>query len=435
MLTNEVKNQLKDMSKDQLIEGMRKGEFNIPKEDRAEFFNFASKTPEERAASIQGGEPTIPVTPAEQSKDTQGGEGPKLPTQEAGGTPSTNNDPWVEFGYKTPVDAVEAHKSLLRSVASLNATIDGLNAKGGKVGQELKKLREERDELMKQVNASKPSVEFRKPEKPKRPKPEEFEDGILDEKYQKSLIEYEDAFERYTEELVEYKTSKNKEEVTAFVETKYKDSNPPSVEDDGFNDLFTNAIPKFQEKFNLTTVNSIKEISDAFTNSESSDPVRAARAKDFLSKVSPADMQKYDLVKDAVSIAYDFSGGRATPKYKTIEGALYDSGKLGDNSPYKPVIKQAVLTPEEERAAIERKTRENENSVSAIPASQTASSDPKLSSASTMDEKKARYKELTTDYNKAINSRGGKEAFEKTEKFAEWLALRKEVLNSTPFWR
>lgn len=436
MLTKEVKEQIKDMTKDQLLEGVRKGTLNIPQADRVEFFQFAAKTPEERAAEIQGGTATIPVAPAgnEPDKGTQGGDAAQIPAQVAGGAPST--DPWAELGYKSPTEIVEAHKSLLKQVASLSATIDGLNAKGGKTGQELKRLKEEREELMKKINASEPSLESQKPQKPARPRPDQFEDGILDENYQKKLLEYEDAFEAYTEKLVEFNSRKNKEEVTAVVETKFKEAAPVVVDDDGFNELFNNAIPKFQEKFNLKMVNSAKEISDAYIALSSTDPVRVARANEFLAKVPPADKQKYELIKEAVDLAYDFSTGKAVPRYKTIEGALFDAGKLGDNSPYKPVIIPAALTPEEELAAIQRKNAQNNSGVAAIPASQSVVGDPPPSSALSNEEKKLRYKSLMTDYNIALASRGEAQAtFEKSEKFQELLRLRKELFNSTPHWR
>ncbi len=435
MLTKEVKEQIKDMTKDQLLEGMRTGKLNIPKEDRSEFFQFAAKTPEERAAEIQSGTATIPEVPAvEPGKDNQGGQAAQIPAQPAGGTPS--GDPWAELGYKSPTEVIEAHKSLLKQVASLSATIDGLNAKGGKTGQELKRLKEEREELLKKINASTPSLESQKPQKPVRPRPEQFEDGILDEEYQSALIEYESKAEKYFEDLVEFNSRKNKEEVTAAIELKFKEAAPAIVDDDGFGELFNNEIPKFQERFNLVTVNSIKEISDAYNAASGSDPVRKARAEVFLSKVPPADKQKYELVKQAVENAYDFSSGKAVKKYKSIEGALFDAGLLGENSPYKPVIKQAALTPEEERAAIEKRVNQNNSGVSAIPASHIPSGDPSITSAMTRDEKLNRYKELLTEYNVAINTKnGGKEAFEKTEKFSEWLNLRKELFNSTPHWR
>lgn len=429
MLTKEVKENLKDKTKAELIASMQKGTLFIPKEDRDEFYKFVAKTPEERAADIESGSATIPVEPAgnEPDKGVQGGQAAQIPAQVPGGTPST--DPWAELGYKSQSEIVEAHKGLLRQVASLSATIDSLNAKGGKTGQELKRLREEREELEKKIKSSTPSLESQRPQRPARPKPDQFEDGILDEKYQSELLKYEDAFEQYTEKLFEFNSQKNKAEVTAVVETRIKETAPTVVDDDGYGELFNNVIPKFQEKFNLSTVNSIKEISDAFNAKSSGDPFKKARAEDFLSKVPPADLQKYELVRQAVEVAYDFSSGAAVPRYKTIEGALFDSGKLGDNSPYKPVIKPAALTPDEERAAIERRTQQNNSGVAAIPASQSAVSDAQVSASKTSEEKQKELKDLTRDYNVALNTKNGRDAFEKSEKFQRYLLLRKEIFN------
>lgn len=236
MLTKEVKEKYKNATRDELLDATRKGTLEIQREDREEFFKFVAKTPEERNAEIQGGAATIPDVPATDvpSKDVQGGQAAEIPAQVAGGSPST--DPWAEFGYKSPNEIVEAHKSLINQVQKLSATIDGLNAKGGKQGQELKRLKEEREDLLKKLNVSSPQ-ELSKPQKPVRPRPDQFEDGILDEKYQNALAKYQDDFEQFTENLVEFNAKRNKEEVAAVVETRIKDVAPQAVDDDGYGEI------------------------------------------------------------------------------------------------------------------------------------------------------------------------------------------------------
>jgi hypothetical protein len=432
MLTNEVKTAIKDLTKEQIIEGVRTGTIIPPKgEARGEFFAFSAKTPEERNAEILNGQAAqVPGEPASsvEEKDAKG-EPVVVP-------PTSIKEDWEELGYKSKADFVEAHKNLLKTVPSLQATIDGLNAKEGKRGQELRQLREEREQLLKKVEpSSKPALV--KPEKPKKPISSNFEDGIYDAKYIAARDEYEDAYEQYTEKLVEFNTIKNKEEVTAYVENTVQSRMPETKteEDDGFKTLFNEAIPKFQEKFGLTTTVSIEALSNAYNMINSGDAVKIARGNAFIKSVSEGDLKKYALVKDAVEKAYDFSSGKALPKYRTIEGALYDAGMLGNDSPYNPAMKTAALSPEEERAAIELKMKQNNSTVSAIPSSTSSSQDTPITDAVTLDEKKKRYKDVMTKYNEALLTKGGRENFEKSPMYEEYIKLRTDIFGKAPVWK
>ncbi len=429
-MSKEDKEKIGSLSQQEITEKLKKGEIALPPvSDRNEFFTFVAKSPEERAKEINGeaGQSGLPATPAESGTDEgKGGEGATtLPTTSSG------EDPWwkKEFGYDSEEKVKETHKRLLETTSRLQQQIDQLNAKGGKTGQELKQLKEEKARLESELAGFRKKPEIKKPELPKVPRPSDYEDGLLDEKYASDLEKYNNDMATYTENLLQYSSHVTEQKIETVEE---KIRNIPKSEPSGptgFDKMFDKEIPDFQKRFGLETTVSIRYMNDLVVKSQSKDPVEAARAKQLMSSLTPNDVSAYNKVAQAIAVAYEgLDEGNPRLKYRTIEGALFDNDLIGDGKTFNKV-KQSQLTPEQEKELIEKKRKENEQHVSAIPASSSTSQDVPPASGQTLEEKKMRYKTLVDTYNLALN-RGkiAKDSFEKTPEYQEYLKLRTEIM-------
>lgn len=426
-MSKEDKEKIGSLSQQEITEKLKKGEIALPPvSDRNEFFTFVAKSPEERAKEINGdaGQSGAPATPA--TDEGKGGEGAKSQPPASSG-----EDPWwkKEFGYDSEEKVKETHKSLLETTSRLQQQIDQMNAKGGKTGQELKQLKEEKARLESELAGFRKKPEIKKPELPKVPRPSDYEDGLLDEKYASDLEKYNENMAAYTENLLQYSSHVTEQKIKTVEE---KIRNIPKSEPSGptgFDKLFSDDIPEFQKRFGLETTVSIRSINDAVAKQMSNDPVEAARAKSFIDNLPPNDKANYNKVQQAVAVAYDgLNEGNPRLKYRSIESALFDNDMLGDGKLFNKV-KQSQLTPEQEKELIEKKRKENEQHVSAIPASSSTNQDTLPASGQTLEEKKMRYKTLVDTYNLALN-RGkiAKDSFEKTPEYQEYLKLRTEIM-------
>ena len=429
-MSKEDKEKIGSLSQQEITEKLKKGEIALPPvSDRNEFFTFVAKSPEERAKEINGdaGQPGAPATPATSGTDAgKGGEG------SAAQTPSSSGeDPWwkKEFGYDSEDKVKETHKSLLETTSRLQQQIDQMNAKGGKTGQELKQYKEKVASLESELAGFRKKTEIKKPELPKVPRPSDYEDGLLDERYASDLEKYNEDMAVYTENLLQYSSHVTEQKIETVEE---KIRNIPKSEPSGptgFDKMFDNEIPDFQKRFGLETTVSIRYMNDLVVKSQSKDPVEAARAKQLISSLAPNDVNAYNKVTQAIAVAYEgLDEGNPRLRYRSIEGALFDNGLIGEGKTFN-TVKQSQLTPEQEKELIEKKRKENEQSVSAIPASSATSQDIPPASGQTFDEKQKRFKDLLDEYNIVLNR--GKpieiSAFEKSPLYDEYKRLRAEL--------
>jgi hypothetical protein len=429
-MSKEDKEKIGSLTQQEVTEKIKKGEIVLPPaSDRGEFFTFVAKTPEERAKEISGetGQPGTPAAPAaSETEVSKGGEGSTAQPPAS----SSGEDPWwkKELGYDSEEKLKETHKSLLETPQRLQSQIDQLNASGGKKGQELKQHKEQIAKLESELAGLRKKPEIKKPELPKVPRPSDYEDGLLDERYVSDLEKYNDAMASYTEELLRY-SSHVTEQKLETVEEKIR--NIPKSDPSGLTEmdkLFNNDIPDFQKRFGLETTVSVRYINDLVAKSQSKDPAEVARANKLISELPPSDVANYNKIQQAMAVAYDgLNEGAPRLRYRSIESALFDNDMLGDGKTFNKV-KQTQLSPEQEKEMIEKKRKENEQHVSAIPASSASSSDTLPASGQTIDEKKKRLKDLLDVYNIALN-RGSiaKNTFEKSPEFEEMQRLRKEI--------
>lgn len=422
--------QVKDLTKEELRDKIRSGEVTPPKKgpERDEFFKFIDMSKEQRETYLTGTEP--PKSPEEPPKEPQKEDPPK-PAE------SLKEPWWKEMGYEDDEKAKEAHKNLLDLTTRLQTTVDKLNASEGRRGNELKRLSEERAALEKEIEelrkSSAPKIE--KPTKPVRPKVADYENGALDEKYIADKEKYDEDMEVYLEKNAEYIRAETKREILETVPKPQKVVEAPKTDETAWNKFFDKDIPEFQKRFNLVTTVPVRQISDSYNiadpNSKAT-PQERATAQAFLKSVPKADLDVYAKVKTAVEVAYDFDSGTPQSRYKSIEGALFDNGLIGEGKPFN-VVKPVQLSEEEERSAREQARQKNDKVESTIPSSSLAGGDPKLSDSQNPEEEKRKYKDLLGLYNVALNS--GKDAqtrFEQSQEYAEMLTLRKKIFGKLP---
>jgi len=427
-MAKEALTKIKDLSKEDVVAKMRSGELVPPKKgpERDEFFRFINMKKEERENYVSEGTPAIPENKDEPAKPEP------TPAKKSEEKSPESAKPWyAELGYEDETKAREAHKNLLDLTSKLQNTVDKLNADGGKRGNELKRLLEEKDRLTKELETFKkttapaPTV---KPQKPKRPNPKEFENGAFDENYVDLLAKYEADMDLYLEKNTEWIQESTKRAVLESLPKATEVTPQPTTS--AWEKFFDQDIPEFQKRFNLATTVPVRRISDSYNTvapESKANPQEKLAAQQFLASVPKSDLDVYAKVKNAVEVAYDFSDGVPQSRYKTIEGALFDNGLIGEGKPFN-TVKPVQLSAEDERSAREKAQHKNNQTETTIPASQMAGGDKKISDYQSPDEKKKRYRDLLTMYNNALNESGeaGKR-FEKTEEWKEYLTLRSEL--------
>lgn len=429
---------IKDLSREEILDKMRKQEIVPPtvKGEREEFTKFVSMTTDERNQYLSG---ITSESSSSGSSDDHSGE------SDTGTIPDANTDQnagadgawWKTLGYESEEKATEAHKTLIDLTTRQQQTIDSLNAKEGKRGQELKSVREKAEAAERELNqlkeTAKPKIE--KPQRPKRPSPKDYgEEGVFSEQYQADVAKYEDEFITYTEGLMTFERAELQKQLEQVKAVKQETSKEDLSNVNEWDTLWSKDIPAFQSSFNLTTVVPIKQISESYTvlNSATATADQKTTAQVFLRSIPAEDLKKYDKVRKAVELTYDFSDGYPKSKFLSIEKALFNFDMLGDGKEFN-VVKQSALTPEEEKKIREEKLKKENGTVTPIPADRIAGADGKLSDAQTTDEKKKRLFDLNQKYNAAMNGgTASKEQFEKSPDFQEYIRLRQEVFGRVP---
>ncbi len=433
MLTDEVKNKLKGVEKKDMAAKISSGEFDgllKTSEDKEEFRKYAVMEKDERDKALFGdGTAASGEVPASSDNNDA--------SKATGADGFVPKKWWEEDGFEDETKAVENLREVRRLNAALQNTIDALNAKEGKRGQDTKKLREEletirkeRDELLKKTQP----VEEKEPVRPKRPNPSDYDDGKLDDRYDADMMKYEDDYADYVAKLAEYKSKSAVKGVTDTVNTlktevSQKFEAPAGNQGDPLENMFKTDVSAFQKKYGLEMSVDAWAVNKAvLTYQSSSDPEEKARAKKLWDSLTPVDRQKWNKIVKAVSVAYDITDNIPTARYKSIDGALFDNGLVDE---YK-IVTETKLTPEEEAAAIEKKKLEQNGAVSVPPAASAASKDTNLSGTMTDHDKKIRYRDLMAKH--AVASRGPESMrnFESSPDFKELVKLRAEIFGKVP---
>jgi hypothetical protein len=431
MMTNEVKEAVKGKTTEEIKAMIKNKEIVVPanEKDRDEFLLYASKKPEERDVSVSNDDPAkaVPVTPVPPAEDGHKDD------KDGSIADDTSGKWWEELGHASAKEAIDSHKKIYALNQQLQTTLDNINAKEGKRGRELKELKEEKDRILKELDElkAKSTPVVKKPTKPVRPNPKDFDEGVLDPGYQEKRDEYTDAMEVYNEQLLAFERQENQKRIDELrtVIPKKEDTEGESTPDgavSAWKKLYDEDIPAFQKKFGVETTVPIGLISENLNKQNgitTKDAAEMARGKAFIDSVPKRDMEIYAKVRTAVEMAYDFTSKGPVSKYaKGMETAIIDHDMLGEGKAFN-IVKPTSLTPEEEKALREKKNKENESTVSPIPGSKLANGDASASSTMTKEEKTKRYKDLMDAYKVAC--RNGTQAMKDFEASAPYAEFKK----------
>lgn len=426
MMTDEVKEKIKDKSTDEIKMMIRNSEIEIPadKTGRDEFLHYASKTPEERKI--------LDEPEGSDAKDSSKGES-EVVTAEGEGAGDDSQKQWFEKrGYATEEEADTAISNQRDLNIKLQSQIDQINAKGDQRGRELKKVKDRNKELVDEISELKEKVTPEKPQKPVKPNSKDYEDGRLDEKYLEAMEQYDDEKDLYNEQLLEYERYENQKTIeTLKVEMAPKESDVPDVVDkpaaSNWDKFYDQDVPAFQKEYGLETDVTVRVLSENGKKLDSKDPKERKKAEAFLATVSTRDKERYTKVREVMENTYTFGDKGPVFRYNKWKTALEDCELVG---PGKPIdhVEQSSLSADEEKRLREEQQKKNESTVEAIPGNKLSGKDELSSSTKTKDEKEKRLKDLIADYNNAINMgvRAQKE-FQNSPEFQEINNLMKEL--------
>lgn len=440
---------LKDLSQKEIISKVKQGEVKIPVPgaDRDKFFEFAVADSENRKKFID----SLDTSSASPPEEKQGDAEVKKPADEnqeikkPDNSPEkegTSSNPFVELGYESENEAAEALRNLRNVVNKQKTTIDNLNANSGKMGRELKELREKYSnhnlQDKKQDNGEK---NIAKPVRPKRPDPTKFDDGTYDEKYVEAFKKYESELDKYEEDLLAYNANQKPEwykdlatkvdDVSNFVSTNVQQEQAKKI-NSAWSKMFDEEIPAMQETYGLKTSISIKDLSDAFK--VLSDPKRSVADKqeinEYLKTVPKTDIENYKKVQVLVSKRYRFDNGVPEQNYRTWDGVISDHG-LQKEYTRVGVPGESGLTPEE-KAQLEQQQKLKNEQIATVPKSSgNASQDGKMYGDVSIEDQKNEFLQLRNEYDIAckhgVNSKVG---FEKGQKFKRYCELRLKLIGS-----
>jgi len=436
--------EIKQLSKEEILAKMKAGELIPPPPgpDRKEFQEFAGKSPEERDAWLKSRAGKTPDPAPSSSPDGAGGEANTQGKAEDAPVKDSSKPQtwWEKRGYSTEEEATAAIDNLREFASKQKENFDRLNADRGKLGSRLKDLESELVELRKlKKPAEKRSIA--RPERPKRPKVSEFDDGALDPKYHEAIEAYEESLGNYEVALEEYLLSAKSKDpeiesrLKRFEET-IESTNQSKVQRQvelGYEEMWTEAR-QAQKEFGLHTSNDLKQINEVALVL---DPARASlydesektAAKKLWSSFPEADRKAFKAMTEILAAQYDFSGSVPTKRFKSRDAALIEAGLSEKYKKRKPT--ESGLTPEEIAAQQEAKRRQNDQYVSTPPSSSLQSGDPIGPGAGSGD--KERLLALGKKYLEATKA-GAKyaEAFESGPEFKEYINLRKKITGRLP---
>jgi myosin heavy subunit len=431
MLSNVKYDELKDLSKDQILAKMRSGDVDVPAPgpDRDEFLKFTGMGQEERAAFITAKAATPSGTPATEPLLEPAPAAAAVTDPQPPAFPPASPEPVAWDGYGSPDNAMKALRELKTSYEKAQETINKLNAEGGKRGREhkdalenLEKTRRELEEFKKASPQSAAPSSTKK--RPVPPDPTNYEEGVVDSKFeedQKAYYTALDAYESARDAEVEalrkqIETIAPKvDEVHGFV-SKNTQAETQTRTDTAWSAMWDKDIPAFQEEFGLKTTVSVKAMSDnwAIVSNPAADAADKDRAKKFLDALPPSDHQAYAKVSKAVNVKYNFASGVPQQNYRTFRGALFENDLLDEYNYSRPVDPSKA----DRNAAMTNLHRQESESATVLSGAGLGAADPLLSGTKTVDEERQEMRALFNEYKTAtIAGQRQADLFEKSEKF------------------
>lgn len=289
-----------------------------------------------------------------------------------------------------------------------------------RVGNELDKIRKEKEELEKklkefqsQSQSNQPKSDVKQVTEPIEPDPDEFEDGILDENYRLAQKKYNiDLKEFFKQQLQNIKTQsiaemenrlselRQQSSQSLEIANEYRQDKNTIVADTEWKSLWNRAV-EIQKSTGLVTSINPKTISDTafiISNPDKHTPEQvkfASDAMDALKKSDPVTIDNYNKLSSILNQMYDYSAGYPVRKPIVIndddEYALSAAVRLAGLNlpPIQKKLSQADML--EDKIIAEKKF---EQFVRATPASEIGSGDSMIQNQLTTNESKKRLQDM-----------------------------------------
>jgi hypothetical protein len=437
--------EIKDLKKDEITLKIRSGEIKVPEKgvDRDAFLQFASADPNSdirnKFLTETPSEEKKPETPEQKSTPAVTDEIPSEPESKA-------KDPAKEIDPEPEMDDDKRVESLRELISKQRQQIDKYNAERGSLGQSLKEMKEKLAALEKERSEIKKSdvpSEVSKPVRPKRPKPSDFDEGILDDKYQAELDKYESSMEKFESDYESYLDSKRPkwaekveeklskvDEVSTFVDASKRELDS-RIQEEAWSEVWNKTIPEFQKEYGYETKVKPRDISDAFgvLNNASATTEQKEHAQLFIKSVPKTDLDAYEKIRIATESYYDFSSGIPKARYRSLKGCLIDTGlvdTLGKS-------KKTGLTASEEKALLDSKKKQESEEATVLSGSSLSGGDDLQVEVMSSEQKKQTLATLVKEWKSAVDA-GEKHAraFEASPKWATLKKLRLDVMGRLP---
>jgi hypothetical protein len=359
-------------------------------------------------------EPPAEPAPSDKKADGVGGDSPPP-------TPGEEPAEGEWGGYESKEKMLEAHTELREFAENLQSDLSKQRATNSRLGREVK---EQKDQLstvntrLQELEAEKKPAPVEKPTRPKKPKPDDFEEGIADPKYETAMQEYEtglDAYEEQREAYWEGKLStaeadfgKRVSELGSRVDkadefvSETRGSQALTAQEKAWNGMWEKTA-SFQKQLGLPTSVAIEKINPHALvragkdkKTEDGQPQysdeRIAEAEQFWKTLPDNDKKNFSKLVPVLNSFFDFGEGVPKAQYRTLAGCLSETGLVDKGY----VIHTPAPPSQRERdEALAAKQRESDGTARSMPADQAGGADKPLDGAQTWEEKFARLRELT----------------------------------------
>ena len=211
-MTPDAYMKLQDVPANEILNQVRTGQLQVPKSDYAEFRQFAAMTPDKRKVFVEGKKGTLPApdsTTASAAGTQMSGSQPDINPPAQGAAQSGSNANAAQSGAKP--DGSE----FLVELSNLNKTLGEQRAKNGQLGQTVKTLKQQNEELQKRLkefeaNKEIPGqapVEKNLPDMPIIPDASTFVEGVYDDGYKSAMTKYQQDIKDWQGKFQSFVTS------------------------------------------------------------------------------------------------------------------------------------------------------------------------------------------------------------------------------------
>ena len=429
--------EIKDLSQEEITKKIGLEELAPPPKglERDKFFRFVSLSSDEREKFISDLEatPQAPETSEEPKEELKDDAVELEPVKE-----EVEPEPYVikELGFSDLSELAESVKAMRKAQDGQKRLIDKYNAERGTWGNRNKKLEEENKRMAEELELIKKSAKKQEPtERPVRPDPNSFQDGIYDDAYEAAVKEYDQKIDSWAQTVrspdnSEIERLKAEIEKLKSVTIESKQTEEQRTRSAAWEGFWSEDIPGFQDKFGLKTSAPIKTISDHYAIIEDGNTTQEQKdyARQYINSLPARDRMNYAKVSKAVERMYQFSDvpRRKYNKWETM---------IADNDLTKEYNKtnDVPLTKDEERELSEQQLQQEMTTATVPDAHRMGSNDGKMNENLVGDDVIKRFTDLNNEYGQAVDSgRLASENWLRSPKAKEYISLRRKMGLSVP---